>query len=56
MYKTEEEDRRLTVIEDTSMCVFLVGLGLSLVYLRKWGIAQTINADAEEDEYQSESP
>ena len=55
VYQTVSEDRRLTVIEDASVCVFLVGLGLSLVYLRKWGIAHAINAEAEEDEYESES-
>ena len=54
VYQTEDEDKRLTVIETTAMSVFFVGLGLSLVYLRKWGIAHAINAEAEEDEYERE--
>jgi hypothetical protein len=37
VYQTVEEDRRLSWIEDTSVGVFLVGLGLGLVYLEKWG-------------------
>ena len=53
VYQTEDEGRRLTVIEVTSVGVFLVGLGLGFVYLRKWGIAQAISS--EEDEYESES-
>ena len=56
VYQTEAEDKRLTVIETTAMSVFFVGLGLSLVYLRKWGIAHAINVEAEEDEYERESP
>jgi hypothetical protein len=37
VYQTEAEDRRLTVMEYTSVGVFLVGLSLGLVYLEKWG-------------------
>jgi hypothetical protein len=56
VYQTKSEDRRLTVMEDTSVGVFLVGLGLGLVYLRKWGIANAIGAKSNEDEYERESP
>jgi hypothetical protein len=45
VYQTEEEDRRLTLMEDTSVGVFLVGLTLGLVYLRKWGIAHALGAE-----------
>src|SRR5260370_35336409 len=38
VYQTAEEHRRLSVTENTSMGIFLVGLGLGLVYLRKWGV------------------
>lgn len=48
VYQTVEEDRRLNLLEDSSVGVFLVGLGLGLVYLRKWGIAQAIGAEDEE--------
>jgi hypothetical protein len=48
VYQTQEEDQRLTVMEDTSILVFLVGLALGLVYLRKWGIAHALGADDEE--------
>ena len=53
VYQTETEDRKLTVMEDTSVGVFLVGLGLGLVYMRKWGLAQALGA--EEDETVPES-
>lgn len=49
VYQTAEEDRRLTLMEDTSVGVFVVGLGLGLVYLRKWGIAQALGAEEEEN-------
>jgi hypothetical protein len=48
IYQTEEEDRKLTILEDGSVVVFLIGLGAGLVYLRKWGIAQAL-AGEEED-------
>ncbi len=48
VYQTEEQDRRLTMMEDTSVGVFVVGLTLGMVYLRKWGIAQALGAEEEE--------
>lgn len=54
VYETEEEDRRLTVLEYTSTGVFLLGIGLGVVYLRQWGIANAISA--EEDEYAEDAP
>lgn len=48
VYQTQDEDRRLTVMEDTSVGVFLVGLGLGLVYLRKWGIVHALGAEDED--------
>ena len=44
VYQTDHEDRRLMIIEDTSVSVFLIGLGLGMVYLRKWGIPKAIGA------------
>jgi hypothetical protein len=45
VYQTVEEDRRLDTLEYSSMTVFGIGLGLSLVYLRKWGIARAIEGE-----------
>jgi hypothetical protein len=52
VYQTADEDRRLSIIEGSSVGVFLVGLGLGLVYLEKWGGARALAA--EEDEEMSE--
>ncbi|KAA6457193.1 hypothetical protein DYQ86_22920 [Acidobacteria bacterium AB60] len=54
VYETEEEDRRLATLEYVSAGVLVVGLGLGMVYLRQWGIANAISA--EEDEYAQEQP
>jgi len=40
VYQTAAEDMRLNLIEYSSVGVFLVGLGLGLVYLEKWGARQ----------------
>jgi hypothetical protein len=54
VYATEEEDRRLSVLEYTSTGVFVLGLGLGVVYLRQWGIRNAISA--EEDDYAEDAP
>ena len=48
IYQTKEEDRKLSLIEYTSVGVFVVGLTLGLVYLEKWGASQA--RYGEEDE------
>jgi hypothetical protein len=48
VYQTAEEDRRLTLMEDASVGVFVVGLVLGLVYLRKWGIAHALSGEDED--------
>lgn len=40
VYQTQQEDRRLNLIEFSSVGVFVIGLGLGLVYLEKWGSTQ----------------
>ncbi len=45
VYQTIAEDRRLNVIEYSSTIVFVIGLGLSLVYLRRWGIARALEEE-----------
>lgn len=42
VYETETEDRSLTLLEDCSIAVFLVGLGLGVVHLHKWGMAEVL--------------
>ena len=42
VYQTAQEDRKLDLIEYSSTAVFLIGLGMSLVYLRRWGIAYAL--------------
>jgi hypothetical protein len=37
VYQTVEENRKLTLLEDTSVAIFLIGLGLGLTFLEKWG-------------------
>jgi hypothetical protein len=47
VYQTDDEDKRLSIMEAASVGVFLVGLTTGLVYLRKWGIAQALNGEDE---------
>jgi hypothetical protein len=41
VYQTPAENRRLNLIEYSSVGVFVIGLGLGLVYLEKWGSLQS---------------
>ncbi|MGB8261255.1 MAG: hypothetical protein WCE75_12920 [Terracidiphilus sp.] len=52
IYQTTEEDRQLTMIEDVSVGIFVIGLGLSVVYLEKWSSLRV--HDSEEDSELSE--
>lgn len=47
IYQTAQEDRNLNLMEYSSVAVFSVGLILGLVYLEKWGAAQTSAAEEE---------
>jgi hypothetical protein len=47
VYQTAQEDRTLSVVEYTSVGVFLIGLTLSAVYLEKWGSMQVAAGDEE---------
>ena len=55
VYQTEEEDRRLSLIEYGSVGFFAVGLILSFVYLEKWGRVEEGAADEEKDLVKSQS-
>jgi hypothetical protein len=47
VYQTAFENRRLNLIEYSSVGVFVVGLGLGLVYLEKWGSMQARSSEDE---------
>ena len=49
VYQTPQENRKLNLMEFSSVGVFVVGLVLSLVYLEKWGSAQSLAAEEEAD-------
>ena len=40
VYQSTQENRRLNLLEGSSAGVFVIGLGLGLVYLEKWGSTQ----------------
>ena len=40
VYQTPQENRELNLMEFGSVGIFVIGLGLSVVYLEKWGSAQ----------------
>gem|GEM_PF-1125028 len=50
VYQTKEEDKKLSSIEYWSVGVFVVGLGLGLVFLEKWGATQARYGE-EDDEF-----
>lgn len=54
VYQTPAENRDLDLVEYTSVGVFVVGLGFGLVYLEKWGAAQS-REDAEDSEFAQHS-
>lgn len=53
VYQTVSEDRKLSIIEYSSVGIFLVGLGLGLVYLEKWSSARA--RATEDDDHLSEN-
>jgi hypothetical protein len=55
VYQSVEEDRRLSILEDTSVGVFLLGLGLGFVYLAKWGLVRALGAEIDEEIEMEES-
>ncbi len=48
VYQTVEEDRRLSMAEDGSVGIFIIGLGLGLVYLEQWSAARALTAEHDE--------
>jgi hypothetical protein len=45
VFQTQEEDQRLNLLEYASVGVFVIGLGLSLVYLERWGHVRSSELD-----------
>ena len=50
VYQTKEEDRRLNIMEYSSVGVFLVGLTLGLVYLERWGNVRSSELDLDDED------
>jgi hypothetical protein len=49
VYQTAAEDRKLDLMEYTSVGVFMAGLVLGLVYLEKWGATQSGMVEEEQN-------
>jgi hypothetical protein len=49
IYQTVQEDERLSVLEYSSVAVFLVGLLLGIVYLEKWSTARAMDMELDSD-------
>lgn len=50
IYQTDREDHRLSLIEDSSVGVFLIGLLTGLVYLGRWGNFRSSELELEVDD------
>jgi hypothetical protein len=49
VYQTVEENQQLNLIEYSSVGVFVLGLGLGLFYLEKWGSMQVRSGEEESE-------
>lgn len=49
IYQTAQENSSLNAIEYSSVGIFVIGLGIGLVYLEKWGTMQSRYADEESE-------
>jgi hypothetical protein len=50
VYQTEKEDRRLSLMEDSSVAVFVIGLGLGLFYLARWGNVRSSELELDDED------
>jgi hypothetical protein len=55
VYQTVEEDRKLSLIENSSVGFFVIGMALGLVYLEKWGSARSLASEQDDEPKQSPS-
>ena len=49
IYQTAQEDRQLSLMEYSSVSVFLVGLLLGIVYLEKWSSVRQLEMEIDTD-------
>jgi hypothetical protein len=49
VYQTKEEDRKLNLIDRSAVTEFIIGIVLGVVYMEKWGSAQSHAAEEEDD-------
>ena len=49
VYQTSDEDQKLTLLEDASAGIFLMGIGVGLVYLEKWSHLRSRASEEEEE-------
>ena len=54
VYQTAAENRRLNIVEASTTTVAFIGLVLSLVYLKKWGIARALEGQEGDRGYEQE--
>jgi len=48
VYQTREEDKKLSLLEYSSVGIFVVGFLLGMVYLERWGAAQARYGDEDD--------
>jgi hypothetical protein len=48
VYGTDEERRRLTLVEYGSTGIFVLGMCVGLVYMQQWGVAYAESAEDED--------
>jgi hypothetical protein len=49
VYQTAQEEHRLTLLEDSSVGIFVLGLGLSVWYLEQWSSLRTRESEQDDD-------
>jgi hypothetical protein len=48
VYGTDEERKRLSLLEYGSTAVFILGMSVGFVYMQQWGIAYSESAEVED--------
>jgi hypothetical protein len=56
IYQTAKEDRWLSLMEDSSVGVFVIGLGLGLFYLARWGNVRSSELEFEDEDLPPPAP
>jgi hypothetical protein len=55
VYQTAKEDGRLSIMEYSSVGVFVIGLSLGIFYLERWGNVRSSELELEEDDLSTAS-